>query len=299
MHRTRLYRIGHGSCGNRGSAATGRYDRAVTATTPPRRPLAFGITAAQRDAHGRLGAELQRLGYDEAWSNDTRRGDGLATLAAVARGAPGLALGVGVVALSEHDPRRIAERVMTSGIALDRFTLGVGSGSSASLALVRDGVGALRHLLPSVPIAVAAVGPRMLHLAGEVADAVVATWSLPERVAEIRDHVAAGAQVAGRPPPRIVLYVRVSAGPGAESRLRTEMDRYAAYGRHYARAFASQLGGLIGLAVESGDRDEMEAALMAYRSVADTVVVRALPRDDTINAWLEIAELAAPRGGGG
>jgi len=143
---------------------------------------AFGIAAAPRPESARLGVELERLGYAELWSNDTRRGDGLAALAAGTARSPGLAVGVGVIALSDQPPHRIAERVAAYGIAPDRLTVGVGSGSSASLALVRDGVVELRRLLPEHAIAVAAVGPRMARLAGETADAVVANWALPDRL---------------------------------------------------------------------------------------------------------------------
>lgn len=254
--------------------------------------LAFGITAASRPDHARLGAELERLGYAELWVNDTQRGDGIATLHEVAAGTSALRLGLGVVALSEHSPSAITERLAGATLPLDRLTLGVGTGASSSLGLVREGVTELRSLLPDVPIAVAAVGPRMLRLAGEVADAVIATWALPDRVAWIRERLAEGADAAGRPAPRLVLYVRTAIGPGAESRLRMEMDRYASYGPHYARAFAAQPDRLVGIAVESGDAAELAAALAPYRSVADTVVVRGLPADDTVDAWLEIAASA-------
>jgi len=256
-------------------------------------PLAFGITAASRGDHARLGAELQRLGYAELWVNDTPRGDGIATLSEAAADTSTLRFGLGVVALSEHSPSAITKRLAGARLPLDRLTLGVGTGASSSLALVRDGVAELRSLLPDVPIAVAAVGPRMLRLAGEVADAVVATWALPDRVVWTRERLAEGANAAGRHAPRLVLYVRTAIGSGAQSRLRTEMKGYASHGPHYARAFAAQPDRLVGVAVESGDAAELEEALAPYRSVADTVVVRGLPADDAVNAWLEIAASTA------
>src|SRR5688572_25427710 len=155
--------------------------------------IAFGISAAARADHARLGAELERLGYHELWVNDTRRGDGVTTLAQVAPPTSVLRFGLGVIALSEHAPAAIEERISRASLPLDRLTVGVGAGASTSLKLVRDGVAELRRMLPDVPVAVAAVGPRMLHVAGEVADAVVATWALPDRVAEIRERIADGA----------------------------------------------------------------------------------------------------------
>lgn len=256
---------------------------------------AFGVTAAERQDATRLGEELERLGYEELWANDTRRGDGLATLAATSRGSATLRLGVGVIALSDHPADRIAERVGASGIDARRLTLGIGSGTSASRALVRDAVEELRRLLPDRAVGVAAVGPRMARLAGEVADAVVANWALPDRLAFVRDRVAEGAVATGRPAPRLVAYVRTAVGPGAERRLSDEMARYARSGAHYARAFSAQAEDrLVGVAVESRDPSEVAAALAPYREVADTVVVRGLPPDDGVDAWLEVARAASP-----
>lgn len=255
--------------------------------------LAFGVTAAERPDHARLGAELEQLGYREVWVNDTRTGDGLATLAAIASGTRSLGLGVGVIALSEQPPARILDRLGAVNLPPDRLTLGVGSGSSASLELVREGVAELRRLAPALTIAVAAVGPRMAHMAGEVADVVVANWALPERLAWIRERVAGGADAAGRRPPRLVAYVRTAVGLGATDRLRREKVRYRGYGAHYARAFDAQPDELIGVAIESGEPAAVGSALAPYRSVADTLVIRALPASDAVEAWIEVARAVA------
>lgn len=256
--------------------------------------LAFGITAVARPDAARLGPTLTQLGYEELWSNDTSRGDGIAALAAASADAPSLALGVGVIALSEQDPTRIAERVRASDIEPARLVVGVGSGSSASLELVRTGVAELRRALPGRPVGVAAVGPRMARLAGEVADAVIANWALPDRLAFVRQQVAEGAEGADRPAPRLVAYVRTAVGPGADERLRREMARYAGHGPHYARAFAAQPDVLIGVATDRPDPSAVGRALAPYREVVDTVVVRGLPASDTVDEWLEIAAAASP-----
>jgi alkanesulfonate monooxygenase SsuD/methylene tetrahydromethanopterin reductase-like flavin-dependent oxidoreductase (luciferase family) len=263
------------------------------------RRTAFGITASPRPDVGRLGATVEALGYDELWSNDNRRGDGLSTLAAAGSATSRLLLGVGVVALSEHSPAAIAERVRAAWLPPDRLTVGVGSGASRSLDLVRGGIAELRRSLPDHALAVAAVGPRMAGLAGEIADAVVANWAPPDRLAELRQLVADGAARAGRPSPRMVAYVRTAIGPGSEQRLQDEMTRYARAGAHYARALRAEGGALIGVAVESGDGSAVAAALQPYRAVVDTVVVRGLPATDDVDAWLEIARAVAPTPGSG
>lgn len=256
--------------------------------------LAFGVVAASGAQHALLGTAVERLGYEELWVNDTRRGDGLATLAAIAPGTTVLRFGVGVIPLSEYTPEQVAARVRAAGVPMDRLTLGVGSGSTASLRLVVDGVARLRELLPDTPLAVAAVGPGMARVAGEIADAVVTNWAIPDRLASLRQRIAEGAQTAARPQPRFVAYVRTTVGPGAKERLRSEMDRYRTYaGGQYARAFDERPHELVGIAAETTDRAVIRPMLTPYEAVVDTLVVRGVPAEDAIERWLEIAETAA------
>jgi alkanesulfonate monooxygenase SsuD/methylene tetrahydromethanopterin reductase-like flavin-dependent oxidoreductase (luciferase family) len=260
---------------------------------------AFGVTAAARVHPAAFASALEGLGYDEAWANDTRGADGLAMLGAMASGSAALRLAVGVVPLSEWPPSEVAARVTATAIGADRLTVGVGSGASRSLALVRDGVAELRRLLPGHAVGVAAVGPRMSTLAAEVGDALIANWALPERLAELRSTLGDVASIAGRPRPRLVAYVRTAIGRGASARLRAEMDRYAGYGPHYAAALGSRSGVPVGVAVDSGEPDEVAAALAPYRAVADTVVVRALPAVDSDEGWMDVARAAMPTRGSG
>ncbi len=253
----------------------------------------FGITGAARPWLAELGAAIEALGYDELWANDTRRGSGLATLAAAAVEAPRLRLGVGVLGLSERDAPQIAEEVRALKLPLDRLMLGVGSGSSSSLRLVEDGVAELRRLIPGVSVCVAALGPKMLRLAGRIADIVLLNWANPQRLDASRERIALGANEAERPLPRVAGYVRVATGSGAEERLASEVERYARSGGWYERAIAAQGSGLIGVACE--EAAEVPGALAPYRAVLDSCVVRALPAGDDLNDWLSIARAAAPR----
>lgn len=268
----------------------------VALPAPGREPHdAFGITGAAREWLPELGEAVAELGYKELWANDTRRGSGLATLAAAAERAPSLELGVGVIGLSERGAERIAAEVAELQLPLDRLILGVGSGRSHSpLGLVERGVEELREQLPGVRICVAALGPRMLHLAGRIADVVLLNWITPPRIAAARERIAAGAQEAGRRPmPCVAAYVRVAVGDGAEARLSTEVARYAGAGSWYERAIATQGARLIGVACELPA--EVPAALAPYRAELDTCVVRGLPAGDDLNDWLVIARAAAPQ----
>jgi alkanesulfonate monooxygenase SsuD/methylene tetrahydromethanopterin reductase-like flavin-dependent oxidoreductase (luciferase family) len=256
--------------------------------------LGFGIAAATRDGTERLGPALEALGYTELWANDTRHGSGPGTLAVAGATTRTLRFGIGVMALSERGPERIAREVASAGAAglpLERTTVGVGSGASRSLALVRRGVEELRARLPAQRIAVAALGPRMCALAGEIADTVLLNWSVPTHLAEQRRWVSEAAERAGRPMPGLTAYVGVAMGGGAAERLRAEMARYAGNSPAYRALFAAQ-DGPIGVAAP--DAAALRAALLPYRALLDCCVVRALPDGDAVDDWLRVAEAAAP-----
>jgi len=65
--------------------------------------------------------------------------------------------------------------------------------------------------LPPAPVYLAALGPQMLRLAGEVADGALLNWATPERIAASRKLVDAGAVRAGRAPGSVpmTMYIRV------------------------------------------------------------------------------------------
>ena len=54
--------------------------------------------------------------------------------------------------------------------------------------------------LPPAPVYLAALGPQMLRLAGEIADGALLNWATPERIAVSRARVNTGALRAGRDP---------------------------------------------------------------------------------------------------
>ncbi len=252
--------------------------------------LGFAIVAGSRPGDDAIGPKLEALGYDGLWANDRPGLSGLETLGRCAAHTVGLELGVGVVALSHRSVASIAAEVAERSLPLDPLVLGVGSGGSRSLALVRDGATELRRLLPDVRVAIAALGPRMCHLGGEIADLVLLNWVLPDRILESRAWIADGAASAGHVPPRVASYVRVAIGRGAEERLAREQDRYLGRAPQYRAALGHQ-SGLVGIAAAdgSGIRDR----LAPYREVLDETIVRGLPAGDSVEEWLAIAEAAA------
>jgi alkanesulfonate monooxygenase SsuD/methylene tetrahydromethanopterin reductase-like flavin-dependent oxidoreductase (luciferase family) len=183
-----------------------------------------------------------------------------------------------------------------SGLPADRLTVGVGSGTGRSLEAVQSGIGALRDLLPGHAIGLAAVGPRMAELGGAVADVVLLNWAGPRLATERRQLVEAGAAAAGRPVPRIGAYVRVAVGRGADERLASEQARYVGYGGSYRRVIDAQVASgesVIGVVAE--EPGGVAPALAGYRAMLDTVVIRGLPAEDTLEAWLDVARAATLR----
>jgi len=258
--------------------------------------LAFGISAGPRHWLADLVVAVEALGYDELWSNDVRGGSGVDTLVAVAEATNRLRLAVGVIALSEASPDAIAQRVAASGLPADRLTVGVGSGSGRSLEAVRSGISALRDLLAGHAIGLAAVGPRMAELGGAVADVVLLNWAGPRLASKRRQVVERGAAAAGRPVPRVAAYVRVAVGRGADERLASQQARYVGYGGSYRRVIDAQVASgesVIGVVAE--EPGGVGPALAGYRSVLDTVVIRGLPAEDTLEAWLDVARAATLR----
>ena len=256
--------------------------------------LGFGITAQREPlAVGvpHLAERLEALGYDELWANDGRLGSGLATLAAAVESTSRIDLCLGVAPLSQRSVDEIAAEVERLRLPRSRLVLGVGTGSGSSLGTVREAVSQVRRLLPDVRVGIAALGPRMCALGGEVADVVLLNWSFPDRIAWSRERIAAGAATAGRPAPRVASYVRVAIGPDAQARLSAEGERYRGRPRAYGVLFDAQQASERGVpGVAADDPADSRALLAPYRRALDSCVVRALPAETGAAGWLEIAE---------
>src|SRR5205807_8114304 len=151
------------------------------------------IRASAREAEG--------LGYSSFWVNHPGSTDGLVSLAEAAKETRRIELGIGVIPLHTRPPEKIVEGTRATALPLDRLLLGIGSPNPASLKRVRDGVAALRKDLKTRVI-VAALGPKMCRLAGEVADGVLFNWLTPEYAKKSAEEVKAGAKAAGRPTPK-------------------------------------------------------------------------------------------------
>jgi alkanesulfonate monooxygenase SsuD/methylene tetrahydromethanopterin reductase-like flavin-dependent oxidoreductase (luciferase family) len=145
----------------------------------------------------------------------------------------------------------------------------------------------------STRIVVAALGPKMCRLAGEVADGVLFNWLTPEYARASAALVREGATAAGRPTPTLYGYVRVAIGPAAGDRLRQEGARYdavPAYGAHFARMGVKPADTAVSVATAA----EVAPALARWEGALDEVVVRAITATDSLDEHLELVRAAKP-----
>jgi len=242
------------------------------------------IPAAAREAEG--------LGYGSFWLNHPGATDGLVGLGLAARETRRIELGVGVIPLHTRGPQSIVEGVRVNGLPLPRLLLGIGSPNPGALARVRSGVAALRAELP-VRLVVAALGPRMCRLAGEIADAVLFNWLTPEYARRSAELAREGATAAHREPPKLFAYVRVALGSQARDRLAKEAERYAAiptYASHFARMGVPPLE----TAIAADTPSAIASALARWEGAVDAIVLRAVTGRETIDETLELLRAAKP-----
>src|SRR5216117_3271439 len=242
------------------------------------------VAAAAREAEG--------AGYTSFWVNHPGPFDGLGALATAARETRRIGLGIGVIPLHTRGPQSIVEGARAHALPLDRLWLGVGSPNPKSLDRVRDGVAALRKELRT-KLVVAALGPKMCRLAGEIADGVLFNWLTPEHAKASAALVREGARAAGRLAPRLFGYVRLAMGAASAGRLAEEAGRYAAipaYGANFARMGVKPED----TAIAADTPEAIGRALARWRGVVDEVVLRAITPRDTLEETLTLLRAARP-----
>jgi alkanesulfonate monooxygenase SsuD/methylene tetrahydromethanopterin reductase-like flavin-dependent oxidoreductase (luciferase family) len=254
----------------------------------------LGLAAAIGPDVSRRAAEAaEKAGYDSFWLNSPPGADALELLHAAARATRSIWLGVGVIPLSHESPDAIAQRVTEHQLPLDRFYLGIGSGSApGGLERVASGVRALNAAL-SCELIVAAMGPAMCRLAGEEADGVLLNWLTPQFAQQSAAWVREAAEQRGRATPRIMAYVRVTQGAEGYSRLEHEAERYAGI-PHYARHFNRMGVAAIETAITGDTSDEIQAGLATWNGIVDEIVVRVISGQDTFEWVHAVLEAAQP-----
>ena len=219
--------------------------------------LSLSEPAPGGDVLGALTSSIQQAaddGFSSAWLANIFGVDALTALAVAGSRVPGIELGTAVVPTYPRHPGALAQQALTVQAALGgRLALGIG----LSHQVVIEGMYGLsfdkpaRHmreyleiLLPlldsgrvsyegealtarmglsrpseeRVPVYLAAMAPRMLHLAGAVAEGTILWMTGPQTIeSHVLPKLAAAAEEAGRPSPRVVcvLPVAVTDDPAA------------------------------------------------------------------------------------
>lgn len=228
----------------------------------------------------RLAADVEAAGFASLWTNEASGRDALLLCQAWAAATTRLRVGVGVVPLWTRSPAQLAMACATLQEASGgRFTLGLGvshpgtmapwhdadfrkplTAAAETLEILRqleagqkvDVDGEVRSarrfrlaISPTPPPTtrlLAAMGPKMLALAGTDADGALLNWSCADEVARAGATVREAASGAGRPDaPEIATYVRVAVSEdrdAAVAALAREVAGYAAlpaYAAHFDR----------------------------------------------------------------
>ncbi|MGH7324361.1 MAG: LLM class F420-dependent oxidoreductase [Candidatus Rokuibacteriota bacterium] len=182
-----------------------------------------------------LAREAEERGYDTAWTAEVAGHDAFTTMTLIAANTGRLRVATGVVPIQTRTPIVLGMTAATlANIAPGRIALGLGVSSpiivgqwhglpfERPLRQLREAVHVIRMVLAGervnfegefyhlrnfrltlkvpapVRIYLGALGPRMLELAGEVADGVLLNWLAPTTVAASVAHLEAGARRAGR-----------------------------------------------------------------------------------------------------
>jgi F420-dependent oxidoreductase-like protein len=185
-------------------------------------------------------------GFQSAWLANIFGLDAMTALAVAGSRVPGLELGTAVVPTYARHPLTMAQQAVTTDIATGgRFSLGIGLSHqvviegmlgysfekparhmkeylSILMPLLREGkvsfkgetmaadVGLTVPARSDMPVLLAAMAPRMLHLAGAVADGTVLWMTGPKTVeSHVVPRLREAAESAGRPAPRVVCVLPV------------------------------------------------------------------------------------------
>ncbi len=251
----------------------------------------FGIAAATLDELiGPLAKAAESNGYDTFWVNDTPGADGFAALQQAAEVTERIRLGVGVSPIDRRSASDIVQAITQSGLPRERLLVGIGAGGAlyGSLDTVRSAV----HTIQTdggVPVAVGALGPKMVTMAAQDADAVVLNWLTPRQARLSTEDIRR--QQGDQHRCEVIAYVRVALPDGFEQ-LAGEGDRYAAipaYARHFARMQAQPLD-----TCAYGTKEDIQSRLAAFDQSLDETVVRAVSGRETLDAYMGILKAAAP-----
>ncbi len=257
-----------------------------------------------------LAAAAENLGYQEVWMTEGTGRDSLTQLASIVTATNRIVAGTGILPIFSRTP--LITAMSAAGLASvsgGRFILGLGVGNGPAtitghgvrfnrpMDRLRDTITIVRRLLEGgkvtyrgkvfevseaslgdaaprekVPIYIAALGPGMLRLAGEMADGVLLSWTASSYLKHAIQQVRDGAVSAGRDPDEVEIsgYVRVAVTEDLDAgwaALQSQVARYAG-STHYRNFF--RFAGFI---------SEMDAAERARDRFDDSARAKAISVD--------------------
>jgi probable F420-dependent oxidoreductase len=232
--------------------------------------LGVSIPVEEELPLGRLvefGVAAEQSGFDTVLTGEVQGPEAMVLLGALAARTERVTLGTGIVPMQTRTPALIGMGFASlESLAPGRVWAGLGVSSplvverwhgrtfeKRSLEYVREFIPQLRqaldrermesgfrltlHLENRIPIVLAAMKPKMIQLAGEIADGVLLTWcppaEAPARVALVRE----GAERAGRDPDELLIAITYFgyAGPDTDEaleRMRRFVVQYATVPTH-------------------------------------------------------------------
>ncbi|NQW22915.1 MAG: LLM class flavin-dependent oxidoreductase [SAR202 cluster bacterium] len=264
-----------------------------------------------------LASLAEELGYGEVWMTEGNGRDSLTQLTAIATATSRIGLGTGILPMFSRTPLITAMSAAgLSAVSDGRFILGLGVGNrpavedghgvaySQPLEHLRDMIQIVRRLLNGeevtyqgkaiavsgaslgaaapqgkVPIYIAALGPRMLQLAGEIADGVLLSWTASSYLEQAIQLVRDGAAKVGRDQSEVEIsgYLRVAVTDdlaAGRASLQLQIARYAS-SSHY-RAFFQDTGfdrEMAGVVSARDHRDDPASAAAISESMQQEVGV--------------------------
>lgn len=288
--------------------------------------LGIGISEdLQIPVQQRLAVDVESAGFRSLWTNEASSRDALLLCQAWGAATTDLEVGVGVVPLWTRSAAQLAMACATLQEATGgRFLLGLGVSHPATmgpwhganvvrpLTAARETLAILRQLEagetsdvdgevvssrrfrlqispppPPTRRYLAAMGPRMLALAGAEADGVLLNWATADEVASAAHTVRGAAASQGRDPEgvEVAAYVRVAVAAdrdAARAALAREVGRYCALPAYAAHLERQGLGEAVVRAKEAHQAGADDAGMAA--ALGDDVLDRlgwaGTPADD-------------------
>lgn len=254
----------------------------------------------------------EELGFDSVWVPQVMGADALTTLVVAGSATKGVGLCTGVVPIQLRHPVALAQQALTvQSITGGRLHLGIGlshkpvieamwgmpfvkpakqmgeylsvlvdlvekGSSSFSGEFYRVGTGLSVPGSTPFPILVAALGERMLRIAGLQAAGTV-TWMTGCKTIEshVVPKILEAAAEAGRPSPRIVAGIQVALTPDVEAARARAAQVFAVYPTLPSYRAMLDIEGAQGAAdiVVAGDEDAVESQIRTYFEAGATEVL--------------------------